>query len=136
MCYSAHLADAFSITLPPDASFDIELVVARAALSAPSPWFRVLQTCRHALVTPFGIKSSTRLPNELRAKSAAHVSFFPIVSLDTDERVIGDDDSHLDFVSCHRTGASSWIIPAMPRTCDGSRYERQPVGHSLKALAH
>lgn len=92
----AHLADAFAITLSAGAPLDIDLL-ARAFLGDPSPWFRALLACRDALVTPFGVKTSARLRSELRARSAPHIDFFPIISREGHELVIGEDDRHLDF---------------------------------------
>jgi hypothetical protein len=92
----ADLADAFAITLPQDGPHEIESI-ARAVLGNPSPWFRALLACRDALVAPFGVKPSGQLRRELQASSSAHIDFFPVVSLDVNELVIGADDTHLDF---------------------------------------
>ena len=92
----AHLADAFAITLSEGVPLDIDSL-ARAILGAPSLWFRVLLACRDVLVTPFGIKTSAQLRSELLATSAAHIDFFPILSREAHELVIGAQDRHLDF---------------------------------------
>jgi hypothetical protein len=92
----AHLTDAFAITLPEGAPLDIE-VLARAVLGNHSWWFLALLACRDALVAPFGVKTSAQLRSEQHARGTAHIDFFPIVSCDGNELVIGVDDRHLDL---------------------------------------
>lgn len=93
----ADLADAFAIALPAGAPQDTE-ALARAVFGDPAPWFRALLALRDAIVAPFGIKTSARLRRELGSDGAAtHIDFFPILSREPGELIIGDDDRHLDF---------------------------------------
>jgi hypothetical protein len=92
----ADLADAFSISVPAGLQPDIESA-ARSVFGDPALWFRLLLACRDALVTPLGLKTSSMLRNELQARSVPHINFFPILSRDRHEVVIGADDEHLDF---------------------------------------
>ncbi len=93
---AADLADAFAVTLPAHATNDVE-AAARAVLDDPALWFRALLACRDAMVTPFGIASSRQMRRELDKRSAARIDFFPILSRDIGELVVGADDRHLDF---------------------------------------
>ncbi|MFM9924417.1 DUF2867 domain-containing protein [Variovorax sp. H27-G14] len=97
MFAGAHLADAFAITLPPDAPQDTE-ALARFALGNPAAWFRALLVVRDAIVRPFGIKTSSRIRRELgRDGAATHIDFFPILARRAGELIVGEEDRHLDF---------------------------------------
>jgi len=93
---NADLVDAFAVTLPADLTLDID-AAAHAVFGNPALWFRMLLACRDRLVAPFGIKTSANLRDELQARSTPHIDFFPILSRDSHELVIGADDRHLDF---------------------------------------
>lgn len=93
---SPDLADAFAITLPPDAPSDTESL-ARILLATPPRWFRWLLACRDAIVKPFGIQTSGQLRKRLAVGGSAHIDFFPVLSVDANELIIGENDSHLDF---------------------------------------
>lgn len=90
------LADAFAITLPPEAPDDITRL-ARILFANPACWFRCLLTCRDALVRPFGIRTSAQLRDKLMAEGALRIDFFPVLSVKNSELIIGHDDCHLDF---------------------------------------
>ncbi|UXH76527.1 DUF2867 domain-containing protein [Roseateles amylovorans] len=93
---SAHLADAFAITLADHAPSDA-MTLARAALSDPPRWFRVLLGLRDALVRPFGLKTTAAMRDHLARSGVAHVDIFRVLSSTPDEVVFGEQDRHLDF---------------------------------------
>lgn len=93
---SPGLADAYAISLPPDAPLDIE-TLARLLLEKPPYWFRGMLACRDAMVKPFGIQTSVQLRKKLMASGMAHIDFFPLLSVEGNELIIGENDSHLDF---------------------------------------
>lgn len=90
------LADAFAITLPPEVPADIEKL-SQILLATPPCWFRVLLACRDFMVMPFGIQTSMQLREKLEAGGEARIDFFPVLSVDENELIIGENDSHLDF---------------------------------------
>ena len=93
---NANLVDAFAVTLPPDLPLDID-TAAHAVFGNPALWFRMLLACRDTLVSPFGLKTSTTLREALQAQALPHINFFPILSRESHEVVVGADDRHLDF---------------------------------------
>jgi Protein of unknown function (DUF2867) len=93
---AAHLADSFAITLPADTPLDVDSL-ARAVFGDLSLWLRALLACRDALVAPFGVKTTAQIRSELSAKSASRIDFFPVISRERFELVLGEDDIHLDF---------------------------------------
>lgn len=90
------LADAFAITLPPDAPSDIN-ILAHQLLERPPRWFRWLLACRDIMVKPFGILSSTQMRTVLVADGTPHIDFFPVIAVENNELIIGANDRHLDF---------------------------------------
>jgi hypothetical protein len=90
------LADAFAITLPPDVPADIEKL-SQILLATPPCWFRVLLACRDFMVMPFGIQTSVQLRKKLEAGGRERIDFFPVLSVDENELIIGENDIHLDF---------------------------------------
>lgn len=93
---SPELADAFAITLPPDAPSDIN-ALAHQVLERPPRWFRWLLACRDIMVKPFGIHSSTQMRAALVAGGMPHIDFFPVIAVESNELIIGANDRHLDF---------------------------------------
>jgi hypothetical protein len=93
---SPELADAFAITLPPDAPADIN-TLAHQVLARPPRWFRWLLTCRDLMVRPFGIQSSAQMRAKLVAEGTPHIDFFPVLAVEANELIVGANDSHLDF---------------------------------------
>lgn len=90
------LADAFAITLPPDVPADDEKL-SKILLATPHCWFRVLLTCRDFMVMPFGIQTSVQLREKLETGGLARIDFFPVLSVNENELIIGENDSHLNF---------------------------------------
>lgn len=93
---SVHLADAFSIRLPPGASGNPE-VLARFVFSQQAPWVRGLMKIRDVLVSGFGLKTSKHLASLGGEAGQSRVGIFKIYSTDDTEIVMGEDDKHLDF---------------------------------------
>lgn len=90
----ADLVDSFAVQLPPGADTNIRSI-AQAILGQPAPWFKVLLSIRDRVVRLFGLQTS----GELRDANAEgdRIDFFPIVSADDDELILGEDDQHLNF---------------------------------------
>ena len=97
---SVHLADAFSIRLPPSASGDPE-VLARFVFSHQAPWVGRLMQVRDALVSRFGLKTGKHLASlggsGSTSRSRSRVGIFKVYSTEASEIVLGEDDKHLDF---------------------------------------
>ena len=93
---SSELADAFAVTLPPDAPADIK-TLAHQVLARPPRWFRWLLACRDLMVRPFGIQSSAQMRAKLVADGTPHIDFFPVLAVEANEIIVGANDSHLDF---------------------------------------
>lgn len=93
---SAHLADAFAVTLPAGSPAAIE-PLARAVLGDPAWWLRGLLKLRDLLVAPFGVKSSQQLRAEMQTRGRPHIDFFAVLASSAHELVVGEKDRHLDF---------------------------------------
>ena len=91
-----HLADAFSVRLPPSASTDPE-VLARFIFSHQPAWIGRLTKIRDAIVAPLGLKTATHLRTLADTGNAKRVGIFRIYSTSATEIILGEDDSHLDF---------------------------------------
>ena len=91
---NASLLDSYSIDLSSSKQHSMR-VLATQAVGEPPAWIKALVAVRHAMVTPFGVKTSS----EVRASRAANerVDFFPVQWESHDEIVLGEDDRHLDF---------------------------------------
>ncbi|MEK6349553.1 MAG: DUF2867 domain-containing protein [Burkholderia sp.] len=92
----ADLLDAFAVTLPPAARYDID-ALARATLSDPPAWFRALLGLRDRIMRGFGVTSSTAMRARLQADQADRIDFFRVLSRDEAELIVGERDIHLDF---------------------------------------
>jgi hypothetical protein len=87
----AQFADAFRIAVdgPP-----LDARVAAQRMMGRSPrWVESLQSLRHALVAPFGLKRS----GESETSASGLIGIFPVVSETPQRLVAGFDDRHLDF---------------------------------------
>ncbi len=93
---STNLADAYSISLPEGTSANPELL-ARFIFSQRAPWITGLMKVRDALVTGFGLKTSTQLASLGVDDRAKRVGIFKIYRTTEHEIVLGEDDKHLDF---------------------------------------
>ena len=108
---SVHLADAFAIRLPGDASADPD-VLARFIFSHQPAWVGGLMRVRDLVVARFGLKTARDLATLAQGAAAERVGIFRIYSTDEREIVVGEDDRHLDFrVSVLCSGQ------AAPETC-------------------
>lgn len=93
--YPRHdLADAYAVSLPCDASRDIELL-ARSIFERPAPLVVMLMMVRDAIMRLFGVKTA----HGLRTASAAQhrIGIFRIYEKTANEILLGEDDRHLDF---------------------------------------
>jgi hypothetical protein len=89
----ANLADSYAITLPPDATADID-ALASAALNRPPSWLRALMAIRDTAVARLGLKTSRRIRTQA---GTDRIGFFPVHARSERELVLGEDDKHLDF---------------------------------------
>ena len=87
----AQFADAFRIVLDGRA-LDARNAAQRMMGRSPR-WIEILLAMRHALVAPFGLKTSGA--GETSAGGA--IGIFPVLSETPDRLVAGFDDRHLDF---------------------------------------
>jgi hypothetical protein len=92
----ADLLDAFAVTLPPAAHYDID-ALAQATLNDPPAWFRALLALRDRIMRGFGVTSSTAMRARLQADHADRIDFFRVLSRDETELIVGENDLHLDF---------------------------------------
>jgi hypothetical protein len=102
----ANLLDAFAIRLPAGANDDLE-GLARAGFERPAWWIRALTRVRDAMMAPVGVKSSRAVGAAAAARGPV-IGFFPVLSKNARELVVGEDDRHLDFrvALLLRTGAA------------------------------
>jgi len=91
-----HLADAFAIRLPHDASDDPE-VLARFIMSHQPSWIARLTAVRDLIVACFGLKTTRHLAGLAGSGKAERIGFFCVYRKDDTEIVVGEDDKHLDF---------------------------------------
>jgi len=88
---SWHLADAFAIRLPAQASANPELLVRFIVAQQPA-WIGWLTRVRDVIVARFGLKTAKQL-----ASLADRIGVFKVYSANQREVVLGEDDKHLDF---------------------------------------
>lgn len=93
---SVHLADAFAIRLPEEASRDPE-VLARFIVAHQPSWVDWLTRVRDAIVACFGLKTAGQLATLAGQDQAGRVGIFRIYGRSASEIVLGEDDRHLDF---------------------------------------
>ena len=93
---SVHLADAFAIRLPENATNDVDLL-ARFIFSQQPSWIGKLMSARDAIVACFGLKTSKHLATLAIDAKAQRVGYFKIYGTSQTEIVVGEDDTHLDF---------------------------------------
>ena len=91
-----HLADAYAVDLPPDASTDPE-VLARFIFTQRSAWGDALMHLRDRLVERLGLKTTAQMASLSPEEQAARIAIFRIYNKTATEIVLGEDDSHLDF---------------------------------------
>lgn len=91
----AHLLDAFAIHLPAGANDDLE-VLARAGFERQAWWIRALTRVRDATMATVGVKSSRAIGAAAAARGPV-IGFFPVLSKNAHELLVGEDDRHLDF---------------------------------------
>lgn len=93
---NAYLADAYAITLPPDATRDPE-VIARFIASNPAPWVNKLMSLRDFIVSFWGLKTAKKLRSSEQDNPTERVNIFKIYQKLHNEIILGEDDKHLDF---------------------------------------
>jgi Protein of unknown function (DUF2867) len=92
----ADLVDAYAVALPPGAPEDVG-VLARAVLGGLSRWWvRSLMATRDAAVALVGVKTSRQIAAAAAGRGPV-IGFFPVLSQTEHERIMGEDDRHLDF---------------------------------------
>lgn len=90
----ADLVDSFAVQIPQDAGTNIRSI-AHAILGQPAPWFKVLLSVRDRFARVFGLETSAELRDA--NTESDRIDFFPILSVDDDELILGEDDKHLNF---------------------------------------
>ena len=91
----AHLADAFAIPLPSEATHHIERL-AQAVLGRPSRTFLSLLALRDLLVAPLGLRTSRRARREGDAHGP-RIFIFKVLETYPRELIVGRDEEHLAF---------------------------------------
>ena len=92
----ADLLDAFAIRLPAGASDDPE-VLARVAFGRQAAWIRALTWVRDRAMATVGVKSSRAIGAAAASRGLQVIGYFPVLSKNAREVVVGADDRHLDF---------------------------------------
>ncbi len=90
----ADLIDSFAARLPLAFEGDIR-TIAKAVLGRPAPWFRALLMLRDGIVRPLGLRTSAQVREA--TSEERRIDFFPVLSEDEDELILGENDRHLDF---------------------------------------
>ena len=91
-----HLADAFAIRLPSNATRNPE-VLARFILAHQPSWIGRLTRLRDVIVARFGLKTASHLATLASDPKAGRIDIFRVYSVNDTEIVLGEDDRHLDF---------------------------------------
>jgi hypothetical protein len=91
-----HLADAYAVRLPDNASHDPELL-ARFVFAHQAQWIAQLLGLRDMLVARLGLKTAQQLRKDGAHGAAERVDFFRIYTRSAHEIILGENDSHLDF---------------------------------------
>lgn len=91
----ADLLDAYAVQLPVGATDDVE-VLARAGYERQAWWIRALTGTRDVAMATVGVKSSRAVGVAAAARGPV-IGFFPVLSKNAGELVVGADDWHLDF---------------------------------------
>ncbi len=148
---SVHLADAFEISLPADATRDPD-TLARFIFAEQPAWVGFLLGLRDAIVARLGLKTTRQLGTLAATAKAERVGIFRIYSSTPTEIVLGEDDKHLDFrlsllctgvpapegkhrltlstvVHCHNLTGRIYILIIAP-------FHRMVVKASLRRAAH
>ena len=89
----AGFADAFAIDLPRTATGDAGRLATHVLMGQPR-WIGWLVALRDTLVAGFGLKTSSRLRDDV---ATDRIDFFRVYDRRRDEIVLGEDDRHLDF---------------------------------------
>jgi len=146
---TTHLADAYAVELPPEATGDPESL-ARFIFAQRSVWGDALLRLRDTLVAGLGLKTARHLASLSAKEQATRVAIFRIYRITPTEIVLGEDDMHLDFrisllcstaspdgarrvtvstvVHCHNLLGRVYIRIIAP-------FHRRLVQHSLRSAA-
>ncbi len=108
----ADLVDAYAVRRPAGAPADAGAIAA-LVMARPPAFFRILLRLRDAIMARFGVKTT----DQLRRDDRPRVDFFPILSRDTREIVLGEDDRHLDFRLSLLLGADDQVIATTAVRC-------------------
>jgi hypothetical protein len=100
-------ADAYAVSLPPNASSDPEQL-GRFILGNQAPWVAMLMSLRDTMVAGFGLKTARQLRQPGGAPEDRRIHIFKIYEANEREILLGEDDAHLDFrisVMCRPSGS-------------------------------
>lgn len=92
-------ADAYKVTLPPDAPSNLDTLV-QAVFATTPQWTRILMRLRNLLVQPFDLKTTPPTPTTTSStflQPGAVVGIFRVFERTENEIILGDNDRHLDF---------------------------------------
>lgn len=146
-----HLADAFEIRLPLDASRNPD-ELARFIFSGQPAWIGALMKVRDMIVARLGLKTGKHLATLAGGAKSQRVGIFKVYSTSDTEIVMGEDDKHLDFrvsllcaterasevnvrltlstvVHCHNLLGRAYLLVIAP-------FHRLVVKASLRRAAH
>jgi hypothetical protein len=90
----ADLLDSYAVVLPPNYPRDPRML-GRMMLGQPSGWFKILLGIRDGVMRHFDVKTASDLRQIVSTNE--RIDFFPILSANGRELVLGEDDRHLDF---------------------------------------
>lgn len=90
----ADFVDAYVVRLPPDVQYQMKDIADRA-FGSRAGWVNVLLRLRDAVMRRTGVKTT----GDMRGSQPlpGRVDFFPVLSEQEHEIVMGEDDRHLDF---------------------------------------
>lgn len=141
--------DCYTVRLD-RADAPIDQIAQRVFIGLPL-WVRCALSFRDIAVSPFGLKTTARLPTDNTFRDSVGVgeaiNFLPVRRVAADEMILGEDDRHLDFRisvfrdrQTHKVSLATWV---RPHNLFGRLYLRTILaGHilivhaRLKALAH
>jgi len=108
----ADLVDAYAVRRPAGAPRDAGAIAARL-MARPPAFFRILLKMRDAIMARFGVRTTA----ELRQDSRPRIDFFPVISREPHEIVLGEDDRHLDFRLSVLLGPDDQVIATTAVRC-------------------
>lgn len=110
--HGADLVDAYAVPRPAGAPRDAGAIAGRL-MARPPAFFRILLKLRDAIMARFGVKTTAALRRDRRPR----IDFFPVISRQAHEIVLGEDDRHLDFRLSVLLGPDDRVIATTAVRC-------------------